>query len=812
MLKNLKVGKKLTVLMVLAGVLALAIGIVGLTAMGRLSSATVDLTGDEVPSIKALNSLLEYQLEAAFGERGLVTRRITGALREGQYQRIQNAIEKSDPVLQSYDKLVNAEEKQLWTAVQTNWAEWKAGIARSVELSREKDRLLASGKMENSGEVETLDKQVFEQSVADYKLFETIKKNLQDEIDINVKNCDATSAATASLTRNGQIMIGVVFLVGTVLLIVLGTVLIRNITRPLTQASEVAKAVARGDFSRKLNLDSNDEIGTLAQAIDEIPTILDRMAEQFKELTQAAGDGNLAFRGRAEEFDGNYRKMIEAVNLILDRIATPLGASLSILERLHGNDTTKTVPTAGLQGDYLKIANGVNSAVGKVIDIQNALNKIAVGDLSDRETFIKIGKRSEADQLMPALIMTLNALAQMIKDTHELVKAGQDGQLNQRAAVGTHQGAYKEIIVGMNSFIAAVAEPIEEVIAVVNKMAAGDLTIRVKGEYRGQFEQLKSNINTSIGSLESTIGQVTEAVQQVNSGSQQIADASQSLSQGATEQAASLEEITSSMTEIGSQITHNAESAAQASRLSNDSRQAAESGARDMDKMVDAMRDINVSSQQIAKVNKVIDDIAFQTNLLALNAAVEAARAGVHGKGFAVVADEVRNLAGRSATAAKETAEMIDASSKKVENGLTVAEESATAFKQIMEGIVKVADLAGEIATASNEQAQGIGQVNQGLGQIDQVTQQNTANAEETAAAAEELSGQANHLQTLAAQFKIASAGAGMTAVTTAVRTVKAASPAKPKPALTTDSSSSRNWGKGKALTTAASTAEFGKF
>jgi methyl-accepting chemotaxis protein len=296
------------------------------------------------------------------------------------------------------------------------------------------------------------------------------------------------------------------------------------------------------------------------------------------------------------------------------------------------------------------------------------------------------------------------------------------------------------------------AEGLEYNANVADKIAAGDLTAEIK--LSSDHDRLSLAMQGMIEQMSDSLSVVRMTAGEVSAGSTELASSSQSLSQGATEQAASLEEITSSMVEISSQSRANADNAEQANRLARDSKTAGENSREKMQEMVQAVSEINNSSREIAKIIKVIDDIAFQTNLLALNAAVEAARAGKHGKGFAVVAEEVRNLAARSAKAAKETAELIDNSVKKVEDGTKIAVQTSESLEQIVVGAAKVADYLAEIAAASNEQALGVEQVNTGLSQVDQVTQAMSANAEETAAASEELSAQSERLMEVLNRFR----------------------------------------------------------
>lgn len=261
-----------------------------------------------------------------------------------------------------------------------------------------------------------------------------------------------------------------------------------------------------------------------------------------------------------------------------------------------------------------------------------------------------------------------------------------------------------------------------------------------------QIRRLVKLMDQSVQALHNSAKDVTASSEQLAAASVQVAGTS-------TESASAIEETVATMEELTSMVKVGAENGRQAALLAQDSRSQAHSGEKEINSLIESMREVSLSSRKITEMVEVIDDIAFQTNLLALNAAVEAARAGEQGKGFAVVAEAVRNLAQKSAASAKEIHEMVERSREVIDRGVVVADRGGEVMRSILSSIQKVSDLNTEVAAASEEQATGISQMNVAMNQLDSSTQQNAAASEEVSASAQAMQNQAVQLEVIARQL-----------------------------------------------------------
>jgi len=374
-------------------------------------------------------------------------------------------------------------------------------------------------------------------------------------------------------------------------------------------------------------------------------------------------------------------------------------------------------------------------------------------------------------------------IGDLSNEATKLIADAQNGLLDNRGNASKFEGAYKDIVGGVNELLDAVIKPVQDGQRVLEVMATGDLTVRVTADYKGQHANIKNSINKLGDSLETLIKQVTEAVAATASASTQISSSAEEMAAGAQEQSAQASEVASAVEQMTStilQTTKHASTAAESSKragsLAKEGGEVVAQTVIGMNRIAEVVRnaaqtvqELGASSDQIGEIVQVIDDIADQTNLLALNAAIEAARAGEQGRGFAVVADEVRKLAERTTKATKEIGEMIkkiqgdtggavksiSLGTEEVEKGKQLADKAGKSLQEIIKGSNEVVDVVNQVAAASEEQSSASEQISRNIEAISSVTQQSAAGTQQIARAAEDLNRLTENLKNLVSNFKV---------------------------------------------------------
>ena len=524
----------------------------------------------------------------------------------------------------------------------------------------------------------------------------------------------------------------------------------RLIVRPLQErVIPVFGRLAEGDYDNPIDISGNDEVGQVLQGLHAMQILQGFKVAEDRRLANE----NLRIRSALDCVATNLR--------IADYDGTVLYANKGMLATL-----AQLEPRLREQQPGFSAAGFVGSNIGAFYPDPRAAIRALQTLAGARQGELEIGGRIFnviTNPIVNARGQRLGSVGEWVDRTAEitaqrsvaaLVARAAAGDLDARLDVSLLEGFYRELGEGINALLASSSGALGELAGLLERLALGDLTRQVEGDFHGAFAKLRDDANTTVGRLRELVGNIKNTADSINTAAQEIAGGNQDLSSRTEEQASSLEETASSMEELTGTVRQNAENARQASELANGARRVAEQGGVVVGEAVKTMGAIHLASNRIADIIGVIDGIAFQTNILALNAAVEAARAGEQGRGFAVVATEVRSLAQRCAASAKEIKALISDSVERVDAGHRQVDHAGRTMAEIVASITRVANIVADITAASREQSRGIEQVSRAVTQMDEVTQQNAALVEQAAAAAESLEGQARQLKRRVAVFR----------------------------------------------------------
>ena len=528
-----------------------------------------------------------------------------------------------------------------------------------------------------------------------------------------------------------------------------------KISNPIKKLVGNVSDVALGNLNVNIDTSSNDEIGILSKNFAGMVNIINDLLKHINAIGhEFLVNGDIEARMDETLFQGSYRSVAESVNNLTGGIINDLVYMLNCLTKIGEGDFTADIPK--LPGKRILMNQTMDTLKKNIQSVANDVNSLAANAINGNFSY-KIDDSNYTNDwqiVMSNLNKVIDAVNEPMNEIESIIINLSVGDFAKRVS-GDYKGNFLKMKNACNTTVSNIVSYIDEITSVLENISKNNLNQEISREYVGSFSNIKNALNSIITSLNSVIGNIASAADQVASGSRQISESSMSLSTGATEQASSIEELNATIQTINENTLQNANNAKEAETLSDNSKANATKGNDDMNRMLQSMDDIKESSNKIAQVIKVIEDIAFQTNLLALNASIEAAHAGEQGKGFAVVADEVRTLASKTQVSAKETSSLIEESINKVTIGSNIAAQTAETLKTIVSDATGVATIITSIASASNEQAQAINQILQGIHQVTEVVQSNSATSEETAAASEELASQSDMLKQMVSAFNL---------------------------------------------------------
>ncbi len=528
------------------------------------------------------------------------------------------------------------------------------------------------------------------------------------------------------------------------------------ITKPIKQLMSYAKNVVDGNFGNTIaiNAKTNDEIGQLsniiASMVETFEAIIDEVATVHDELNK----GNIDAQLNSQDFNGRYKDIINSIN---DIITTFNNDMLKVLEYINNiGDGTFEFEVAKYPGKKIILTNTITNVQDNLKYVSKELNNliklIIAGNLNAK---IETGQyKGDWKNIMESLNSLIAAISAPVNQIQYVLSKIEDGDFTAEIN-GEYEGDFAIMKNSFNQMTKEIGSYIGEISEVLKDVSSGNLKNGIMRNYVGQFNQIKLSINNIISTLSKVISDISVSSNTVLVGAKQISTSSIDLADGASKQTESIQQLMSSINIINEKIQLNADNSQIANELSHNSMRNARSGNEDMRRLLLSIEGIKESSHNISKVTKAIEDIAFQINLLALNAAIEAARAGQFGKGFSVVAEEVRNLSVRSQEAVGETAALIDESIKKVDDGAKLANITASALSTIINDVNSVSEMIDSIFNSTKEQAGAINLVNDEIMEISSVVQNNSAASEQAAAASEELVSQSGVLSGMVSYFTI---------------------------------------------------------